>query len=57
MNEVTPTELEAIITFGYVHMLFYIWIYNLRISFPTQDILLDFIDIPSCLDGHVFIQT
>jgi hypothetical protein len=48
MNEVTPTEMEAIITFGYVHMLFGIWIYNLRISFPDEDILLAFIDISSC---------
>ena len=48
MNKVTPTEMEANITFGYVHMLFCIWIYNLRIPFPTEDILLVFIDISSC---------
>ena len=48
MNKVTPTEMEANITFGYVHMLFCIWIYNLRIPFPTEDILLVFIDISGC---------
>ena len=48
MNEVTPTDLERIITFEYVHMLFCIWIYNLRISFPVEDILLVFVDISSC---------
>ena len=48
MNEVTSTDLEAIITFGYVHMLFCIWIYNLCILFPDEDILLVFINILSC---------
>ena len=48
MNEVTPMDLEAVITFGYVYMSFCIWIYNLRISFPKEDILLAFIDISSC---------
>ena len=47
MNEVTPMEQEALITFGYVYMAFCIWIYNLRISFPKDDILLAFIDISS----------
>ena len=48
MNEVTPTELEAILTFGCVHMRFCIWIYNLKISFLMEDIVLAFIDISSC---------
>ena len=48
MNEVTPMEQEALITFGYVYMAFCILIYNLRISFPKDDILLAFIDISSC---------
>ena len=30
MNEVTPTEGEAEITLGYVHMAFCIWIVNLQ---------------------------
>ena len=48
MNEVTPMEREALITFGYVYMAFCIWIYNLRISFPKDDILSAFIDISNC---------
>jgi hypothetical protein len=48
MDEVTPLELEALITFGYVYMVFCIWIYNLRVSFSKEDILLAFIDISSC---------
>ena len=48
MNEITPMEQEALITFGYVYMAFCIWIYNLRITFPKDDILLAFIDISSC---------
>ena len=47
MNEVTPTSLEAIITVGYIHMLFCIWIYNLHIIFLDEDTLLAFIDISS----------
>ena len=48
MNKVVPTENEADITFGYVYMTFFIWIYNLRILFPDEEILLAFIDILSC---------
>ena len=48
MNEVTPTDREAGITFGYVYMAFCILIFNLRISFPNEEILLAFIDILSC---------
>ena len=48
MNEVTPMSYEALITFGYVYMAFCIWLYNLRITFPDEDILLAFIDISSC---------
>lgn len=48
MNEVTSMEWEALITFGYVYMAFCIWIYNLRIYFPKDDILLAFIDISNC---------
>lgn len=48
MNEATPTRNEAPITFGYVYMAFCIWIYNLRIQFPNEDILLGYIDISSC---------
>ena len=48
MNDVTPTEQEADITFGYIFMSFMIWIYNLRITFPDEDILLAYLDITAC---------
>ena len=48
MNEVTPTRREPEITFGFAYMMFCIWIWNLRISFPNEEILLAFIDISSC---------
>ena len=48
MNEVTPVEEEVEITSGYVHMAFIIWLFNLRQSFPDDEILLAFIDIVSC---------
>jgi len=48
MNEMTSTTNEAEITFGYVYMDFCIWLWNLRITYPDEDILLAFIDISSC---------
>jgi len=48
MNEVTNIDLEPDITFGLIYTLFLIWIWNLRISFPNDDIVLAFIDISSC---------
>jgi hypothetical protein len=48
MNEMTATRNEAPITFGYAYMAFCIWIWNLRITFPNEEILLAFIDISSC---------
>ena len=48
MNDITPTENEAQITFGYLVMTFIIWIYNLRISFPNEEIFLAFMDITAC---------
>ena len=48
MNEVTPIVDEAAITFGYIYMAFLIWIWNLRITYPSDDIILAFIDISSC---------
>ena len=48
INEVTPTENEAAITFGNVFLLFLTWIYNLRAEYPDEDILLAFVDISSC---------
>ena len=48
MKEVTPTDREADITFGYVYIASCILIFNLRISFPNEEILLAFIVISSC---------
>ena len=48
MNQVTPTVNEAEVTFGYVHLYFCIWIWNLRITYPDSEIWLAFIDISSC---------
>ena len=48
MNEASTTKNEAPITFGLVYIAFLTWIWNLRISFPKQDILLAYIDISSC---------
>ena len=48
MNDVTNTAKEAAITFGCVYMAFCVWIYNLRVSYPSEEIYLAFIDISSC---------
>ena len=48
MNDVTSIENEPEITFGYVFMSFMIWIYNLRIEFPDEEIVLAFMDITAC---------
>ena len=48
LNEVTDTSLEAIITFGRAKMLLYICIYNMRVSFPSLDILLAMADVKAC---------
>ena len=38
MNEITPITNKVDITFGYVYMAFCIWLYNVRSSFPPEDI-------------------
>ena len=48
LNEVTPMELEALITFGKTKKLFLTDLYNARISFPDKVILLAMADIKSC---------
>ena len=48
LNEITSTEFEAIITFGDTKMKLYTLIYNMRISFPDQVILLATADIKAC---------
>ena len=55
MNEMTSTDNKAEITFGYVYMAFCIWLWNLRITYPDEYILLAFIDISSCFRfPHIF---
>jgi len=48
MNYIMPTDNEAQIPFGDVFMAFIVWIYNLRTSFPNEEILLTFMDITAC---------
>ena len=48
MNQVTPVDNEAPITFGTTKMQFLIDIYNTRISFPDEPILLGKSDIKAC---------
>lgn len=48
MNDVTPTENEAPITFGITLMSFMVWLYNLRVTYPNEDIVLAFMDISAC---------
>ena len=48
MNEKTSREGEPEITFGFAFMAFCIWLWNLRITFPNEDILLATVDISSC---------
>ena len=48
MNDITSTDDEAEVTFGMVKTLFYVYLYNLRISFPSSDILLAMADVKAC---------
>ena len=48
MNMATPMDLEMEITFGTAFTDLCIWIWNLRISYPDEDIFLAFLDISSC---------
>jgi len=48
MNQVTPIDREASITFGHVKIQFYIDIYNTRIRHPYVIILLGMADIKAC---------
>jgi hypothetical protein len=48
MNQVTPVNREAPITFGHVKIQLYIDIYNMRISHPNKTILLGMADIKAC---------
>ena len=48
MNGMTSIEGETDITFGYIYMAFIIWLWNMKKSYPHEDILLAFINILSC---------
>ena len=48
LNEVTPMEGEAEVTFGQAKMEMYKRLYNMRVSFPLADILLAWLDIKAC---------
>ena len=50
MNDphITPTDKELECSFGCVYMVFCTWLWNLRISYPEEEIYLAFIDISSC---------
>ena len=48
LNEITDTEFEAIISFGAAKMKLYTCIYNMRVSYPSLDILLAMADVKAC---------
>jgi hypothetical protein len=48
MNQVTPVNQEAPVTFGHVKSQIYMDIYNTRISYPTAMILLGLADVKAC---------
>ena len=47
MNEVTYMKNESAILFEYALMAFITWIWRLQMTYPKQDILLAFMDIPA----------
>ncbi len=48
MNQVTPVTCEAPVMFGHIKIQLYIDIYNTRISYPNDVILLGMADIKAC---------
>ncbi len=48
MNTATPMELKMEITFGTAFTDLCIWIWNLQIFYPNEDIFVAFLDISSC---------
>jgi|SaaInl74LU_5_DNA_1037368.scaffolds.fasta_scaffold03592_2 hypothetical protein len=48
LNDVTPTDKEATITFGQTERLFDRDLYNLRVSYPDALVLLATVDVASC---------
>ena len=48
LNEITSTDDEAPITFGDTKMQFYFDLYNLRVSYPDDPILMALADVKAC---------
>ena len=48
MNEVSRSEGEPEVTFGMAKVLFYQYVYNLRVSFPDEPIFLALADVKAC---------
>lgn len=48
MNMITPMDNELEVSFGDTFTKLCTWIWNLRITYPNEDILLAFVDISSC---------
>lgn len=48
MNDITYVDIEKPITFGEVKMAFYIYIYNLRLSYPWAVIPQALADVEAC---------
>ena len=48
MNEITSVDDEAEITFGDVKMFYLTYLYNLRVSYPDQDIFMFGADVKAC---------
>jgi len=48
LNEVTPMDHEPEVTFGRAKVLFYQYLYNLRVSFPDEVIYVALADIKAC---------
>jgi len=48
MNMMTPMGNELEVSFGNTFPKLCAWIWNLRITYPNEDILLAFVDISSC---------
>ena len=48
MNMMTPMDNELEVSFGDTFTKLCAWIWNLRVTYPNEDILLAFVDISSC---------
>ena len=48
LNEISQSEGEPEVTFGMAKVLFYQYVYNLRVSFPNEPIFLALADVKAC---------